>query len=441
MKYRGIALFLVFSTLLVLAGCMPTTASQPRQATTARVGDMVLGVVATGNISLPRQLDLTFQVTGTLKELKVKEGDVVKKGQVVALLDDVTLRDTVAERELSLKQQEKAAESAKLDLQRSMEQMEEIAPKNTLKYTYYTDFPVVQSNICLSIFNIQQALDNLASSDATLSKDALQEALSNLNKAYGASSTTQFIPIERSKAVSDTIVTFRQYEYQLEKNRIAYDRAIVSRDSSKLSLEQAKKQLEKATLTAPFDGVITSVPAKEGVNIGLSTNICRLVDLTQVEMKGLVDEGDVGKLKANQEAIVTLDSIPGIELRGKLAFVSPVATMQSGVVNYQVIVTLVSQNKIMLLDGMTASANMVLEKRSNVLLISRRAISGTARERYVDVIIDEASSRTERRTVTTGFSDDDNIEITSGLKAGEKVLLAQVPGSTRAAGGMGMPIR
>jgi multidrug efflux pump subunit AcrA (membrane-fusion protein) len=106
-----------------------------------------------------------------------------------------------------------------------------------------------------------------------------------------------------------------------------------------------------------------------------------------------------------------------------------------------VIVTLASQNKIMLRDGMTASANMVLEKRSNVLLISRRAISGTARERYVDVIIDEASSRTERRTVTTGFSDDDNIEITSGLKAGEKVLLAQVPGSTRAAGGMGMPIR
>jgi RND family efflux transporter MFP subunit len=360
---------------------------------------------------------------------------------VVALLDDVTLRDTVAERELSLKQQEKAAESAKLDLQRSMEQMEEIAPKNTLKYTYYTDVPVVQSNIGLSIFNIQQALDNLTSSNATLSKDALQEALSNLNKAYGASSTTQFIPIERSKAVSDTIVTFRQYEYQLEKNRIAYDRAIVSRDSSKLSLEQAKRQLEKATLTAPFDGVITSVPAKEGVNIGLSTNICRLVDLTQVEMKGLVDEGDVGKLKANLEAIVTLDSIPGIELRGKLAFVSPVATMQSGVVNYQVIVTLVSQNKIMLRDGMTASANMVLEKRSNVLLISRRAISGTARERYVDVIIDEASSRTERRTVTTGFSDDDNIEITSGLKAGEKVLLAQVPGSTRAAGGMGMPIR
>ncbi|MCX8126436.1 MAG: efflux RND transporter periplasmic adaptor subunit, partial [Dehalococcoidia bacterium] len=348
----GVVVMVVW--LLLLSGCMTGGGSgQPRQTTTVRRGDLVSGVVAVGNLSLPRQMDLTFQLAGTVKEIKVKEGDAVKKGQVIALLDDTTLKDTVTERELALVQQEKALEAARLDLRRAAEQLEEIAPKSSNVYTYYTDIPSVQNNVALAQGSIRTALENLAAGKIDETRWALEEAIRYLHIAYSASSTTQFIPIERQKPVSDTIVTMRQYTYQYEKSQAAYDRAVFARDAAKLSLEQAKKQLEKAVLVAPYDGVISTVNVKEGANVGLNTVVCRLVDPSQVEMKGLVDEGDVNRLKIGMEAVVTLDAVPGVEVKGRLTFISPVATIQAGVVYYQVVVAVEPPRAFTLRDGMT----------------------------------------------------------------------------------------
>ncbi|MCX8127072.1 MAG: HlyD family efflux transporter periplasmic adaptor subunit, partial [Dehalococcoidia bacterium] len=283
------------------------------------------------------------------------------------LLDDTTLRVTVTERELALVQQEKALEAAKLDFRRAAEQLEEITPKSASVYTYYTDIPSVQNNVALAQGSIQAALESLAAGKNNEARWSLEEALRYLHIAYAASSTSQFIPVERQKPVSDAIVTLRQYTYQYEKNQATYERAVFARDAAKLSLEQAKRQLEKAMLTAPYDGIISSVNVKEGMNVALSTVVCRLVDTTQVEMKGLVDEGDVGKLKVGMEAIVSLDAVPGVEMKGKLTFISPVATIQSGVVYYQVVISVESPKTVTVRDGMTASANMVLEKRTGVL--------------------------------------------------------------------------
>jgi len=437
-RFLLVAVVVIIVGPLLLSSCTAGGSSQPRQTTTVRVGDLVSSVVATGSLSFPQTRDLTFSVSGTLKELKVDEGAVVKKGQVIATLDDQSYRDDVTAKELALKQQEYALQTAALDLRRSQEQLEEIAPTTSTTYTYYTDIPTVQQNVSLAIGSIRDALENLAAGKTQEAKWALDDAIKYLNLAYSASSTSQFIPIEKQKAVSDTIVTLRQYTYQAEKNQSAYDRAVAARDAATLALDQARKQLDKTVLTAPFDGIISAVNVKEGANVGVNTAICRLVDPTQVQMKGLVDEGDVGKLKVGQEAVITLDAVPGVELKGKLTFISPVATIQSGIVYYQVIASVEPSGDVVLRDGMTASASVVLEKRTGVLLVSRRAISGTGRERYVDVIVDEATGRTERRTVTTGMSDDDNIEVKSGLKAGEKVLIAQVAGSrTTAQTGMG----
>jgi len=437
-RFLLVAVVVIIVGPLLLSSCTAGGSSQPRQTTTVRVGDLVSSVVATGSLSFPQTRDLTFSVSNTLKELKVDEGAVVKKGQVIATLDDQSYRDDVTAKELALKQQEYALQTAALDLRRSQEQLEEIAPRTSTTYTYYTDIPTVQQNVSLAIGSIRDALENLAAGKTQEAKWALDDAIKYLNLAYSASSTSQFIPIERQKAVSDTIVTLRQYTYQAEKNQSAYDRAVAARDAARLALDQARKQLDKTVLTAPFDGIISAVNVKEGANVGVNTAICRLVDPTQVQMKGLVDEGDVGKLKVGQEAVITLDAVPGVELKGKLTFISPVATIQSGIVYYQVIASVEPSGNVVLRDGMTASASVVLEKRTGVLLVSRRAISGTGRERYVDVIVDEATGRTERRTVTTGMSDDDNIEVKSGLKAGEKVLIAQVAGSrTTAQTGMG----
>jgi HlyD family secretion protein len=437
-RFLLVAVVVIIVGPLLLSSCTAGGSSQPRQTTTVRVGDLVSSVVATGSLSFPQTRDLTFSVSGTLKELRVDEGAVVKKGQVIATLDDQSYRDDVTAKELALKQQEYALQTAALDLRRSQEQLEEIAPRTSTTYTYYTDIPTVQQNVSLAIGSIRDALENLAAGKTQEAKWALDDAIKYLNLAYSASSTSQFIPIERQKAVSDTIVTLRQYTYQAEKNQSAYDRAVAARDAARLALDQARKQLDKTVLTAPFDGIISAVNVKEGANVGVNTAICRLVDPTQVQMKGLVDEGDVGKLKVGQEAVITLDAVPGVELKGKLTFISPVATIQSGIVYYQVIASVEPSGDVVLRDGMTASASVVLEKRTGVLLVSRRAISGTGRERYVDVIVDEATGRTERRTVTTGMSDDDNIEVKSGLKAGEKVLIAQVAGSrTTAQTGMG----
>jgi RND family efflux transporter MFP subunit len=209
---------------------------------------------------------------------------------------------------------------------------------------------------------------------------------------------------------------------QVNAAEASWSAAKLNLEIAKLNLETAKLNLEKAVVVAPFDGLVTDVAITEGKEITtamLASPAISLVDPSEIEFLGFIDEIDVAMVKIGQTANIALDALPDAELSGKVAFISLVGTIRAGVVSYATTVTL--ENTIAgLRDGMSATAEVVIQRRDDVLLIPNRAIGGTLANPKVSVLID---GQVEEREITLGLSDGINIEVLSGLEEGEKVVL------------------
>jgi HlyD family secretion protein len=182
-----------------------------------------------------------------------------------------------------------------------------------------------------------------------------------------------------------------------------------------LNLEQAQKALEGykeqlmwTEILAPFNGTIVDIYVKEGQEILSSMSITataeastqgaavstsggaappaiHLVDTHTVEMDGVVDEIDIYKVKVGQEAIITVDAIPDVELKGRVTFVSPFGTQETGVVEFPVTISL-EPTETELKGGLTATADVIVEKHENVLLIPNRSVKGSPGDYWVEVV-------------------------------------------------------
>jgi HlyD family secretion protein len=173
---------------------------------------------------------------------------------------------------------------------------------------------------------------------------------------------------------------------------------------------------------APFDGVVADISITEGKEIStatLATPAISLVDTSEIEMRGFIDEIDIAIVQLGQEANIILDALPDEEVKGSVAFISPVGTTLAGVVSYDTTITL--ENPVAeLRDGMSATAEIIIERRDDVLSIPNRYIRGTLENPIVVVLVD---GQQEEREITLGLTDGINTEILSGLQEGEEVVL------------------
>jgi RND family efflux transporter MFP subunit len=203
---------------------------------------------------------------------------------------------------------------------------------------------------------------------------------------------------------------------------------------AELSLESAELSLEKAVIVAPFDGVVAGITITEGKEIStatLATPAISLVDTSEIEMRGFIDEIDIAMVKVGQAANITLDALPDEEVKGSVVFISPVGTIQAGVVSYATTITL--ENPVAeLRDGMSATAEVIIERRDDVLSIPNRYIRGTLENPMVVVLVD---GQQEQKEITLGLSDGINTEVLSGLEEGEEVVL---PAAQEQSGGFFM---
>jgi len=211
-------------------------------------------------------------------------------------------------------------------------------------------------------------------------------------------------------------------EQQVDIAKASWETAKLNLEIAELNLDAAKLNLEKAVIAAPFDGVVTDITITEGEEIStaaLATPAISLVDTSEIEMRGFIDEIDVATVQLGQEANILLDALPDEEVKGSVAFISLVSTVRAGVVSYETTITLENPNAE-LKDGMSATAEIIIERRDNVLLIPNRAIQGTSENPKVLVLV---GGQEEEREITLGLSDGINTEVLSGLEEGEEVVL------------------
>ena len=143
-------------------------------------------------------------------------------------------------------------------------------------------------------------------------------------------------------------------------------------EQARLALADAEEALAKDTITAPFDGAVTTVYVQPG-EIAAGP-VVTLVDLSSLEAVLQVDEVDVGGLAVGQPATITLESYPDTEIAAEVASIAPAAGASvTGLVTYDVRLRL-GESGVPLLAGMTANATLVTAEKTDVLLVPNEAI-------------------------------------------------------------------
>ncbi len=191
--------------------------------------------------------------------------------------------------------------------------------------------------------------------------------------------------------------------------------------SARIALDAATKQLHSSVITAPWNGIAFKVNAEVGQEVGLDTAIVEIVDPQLVEVDGSVDEIDVLSIGVGSPAAVTMDARMGEFLRGTVSSIGSGATNQRGIVTYPVNVRIDAPPGLDLREGMTAVARVVIEQASG-LLAPVQALRGSFTEPTVMVWVEEDGEEVER-PVSLGISDGFWTIVTSGLSAGEQVVL------------------
>ena len=254
--------------------------------------------------------------------------------------------------------------------------------------------------------------------------------------------------------------------------------------NAKQSLKEAEKKLKSSTITAPFAGLVAEVNIIVGDQVSESTVAIRLIDPKKFKVEVLVNEMEIYQVNVGAPATLTVSAIPTTTFPASVTHISPVATVQSNVVNYKVKVQIssletstgeqsqatppVSAGEIPerlkqaieagqitqaqveemmkqrqqgtqqgqtpvtlpkdfhLKEGLTVTVSIWLDERNNVLLVPNKAITSQGGKPYVQVVA--AAGAIEERVVQTGISDWQYTEVTSGLSEGEQVAVPQ--GST-----------
>lgn len=294
---------------------------------------------------------------------------------------------------------------------------------------------------------LEQATNNYQSARASYnqamqpaSNDQIQQARANVDQARAnlqkllASPT----PAELTAAESQVAQAQAQLETAMQGASAAkVDTAQAQVEQARLNVQEAQATLAKGSLTAPFDGTITAVHISEGeLASGLAVEIA---DTTRLQVALNVDEVDVGELALGQPAVVTLETWPDHEIQGKIASIAPRSNeSSSALVSYEVLVNL-GQTELPVRIGMSAEADLITAARTGVLLAPTAAITPDreAGKYYVNRVRTGADGvrTTERVEVTIGLKDGNWTEITSGLRAGDEVVIGeltvpQVSGST-----------
>ena len=186
------------------------------------------------------------------------------------------------------------------------------------------------------------------------------------------------------------------------------------------ALEEATQRLEDATLTSPMTGFVSMVEVEAGQTVTANTTIVEIVESTVIEVDAIVDEIDVLFVREGAQAQVTMDALPGQVLRGTVSSIAPAARNQQGVVSYPISIRLDAPEGAQLVEGLSATASIVIREDTDVLLVPNQSIYGSFEQPVIRVM---KNGTIEDRPVTLGNSDDFWTVVIEGLQEGDQVVI------------------
>jgi len=262
-----------------------------------------------------------------------------------------------------------------------------------------------------------QVLVRLEQDDLTARADQAEASYLEAKAAFDKAK----IDLERDKPLAEQGYISRQ---NIDVLQNAYDMTKARLMKAKADQDYAKAQLSYATINAPISGTIASVTTQQGETVAAGLNaptFITIIDLGKLEVNAYIDETDVGKISVGQEALFTVDTFSDRDFKGKVTAIYPRAVMQENVVNYITLVS-IENSEGKLKPDMTANTTITLKKKKGVLAVPGVAVTREGGKKYV--MLQAKDGKPARREVKTGWKEGSYIEITSGLKEGDMVLVS-----------------
>jgi RND family efflux transporter MFP subunit len=366
-----------------------------------RRGDFIISVRTRGEIKSTRSIILTAPQVPSPRIVKLAEsGKPVHKGEVVVEFDPVQQEQNYIEKDTSVR----TAESQIEDTRAAQKIDREADAMNLMSSEYNVERSKLEASKAEILSEIDGAKNRI---DVTVAEGALNQIKTTI----------------KSRAISQ--------DADLERLNEMKDKTV--RDT-----KLAKTYLSMMVIRAPIDGIVNLLPNfrsggsfgqapppfKEGDQAWTGAAIAEIPDLSEMRIELKMEEVDRGKLRLGQNLKIRVDAIPEKEFTAALDWISPIAQlifkgMGTSEKTFPARATLQNLDS-RLRPGMSATAEIILERAPNVLLIPVRA---SFTQNGKPAVYVQKGQQFETRVITVGKRNEEDIIVTGGLKEGDRVTL------------------
>lgn len=394
-------LFFAFSACSDLKQDETISAAIPVHVSSVTRGDIDDFTIYTGLVKPEKLVYITSAISGKVSAACFEVGDRVKKGDLLFTVRNEDIDDNInilekqlkaAEASMALAETSVAAamgsgfESQKLQYESALKSAEcnYVAAKK-----YFDSSALLYEAKKISIYEY-----NNAKVQFEQAKNALETARNSYELFINGVSKD----------------TARSANEQLKQARASYD-------TIKLQLESARKKLDHAKVTSPIDGIIAGKEIIVGSLISNTMVPYVIMDIDTVQISISVTEQVINKIRKGSMFEVSIPAASSRPFKGEVKTVSPAP--DGNTFAYNVLIGVSNKDNI-IKPGMTAKVHILTEQRKNTLLVPLDSVLSDNGGKYVFIVEDNVA---KKRSVNTGIIKDDTVEISSGVEAGELLVI------------------
>lgn len=447
-KKKTIIIVLVVVGLITIIAL--SKAFQKREGEPVQVGkverrnQLISKVTASGDVRPVQFYNLTAEVPGRVEAIYVTEGQPVKKGQPLVKVDPTQSGFAVSAGEASVRVSQADVQNQQVALDQARNNVNQ--SKASLAGAE-ADLERLKADL------------NYAESEYKRNEDLVEKGV--INKSQFDSVKSRYDQARAS--VNAQLSRINQIKVQIKDSELAVDRAEAALNSSQqrvkqgqATLAQQADQLKKTTRFSPIDGVVSSLPVKVGEYALASfstTPLLTVADMSQINTEVHVDETDIADVQLGQKAKVKVDALGEIEIDGEVIEKGASAINKAGQTitstansqeakDFLVKIKLTPTEEVnkKLRPGMSATATITTATADNVTTVPLQAIvprelpkdkgaepqpqsGGPAKRKEVEGVFIYDNGKAKFVEVTTGIKGDQEIELKSGPKENDEIII------------------
>ena len=375
----------IVAAVVLLGSFMSRGDVVPVRTATVERGTIRSLVSTNGKVEPLQSFEAHAPVGTTVKKLLVKEGDRVKRGQLLAQLNDAEASSQAA-RALAQVRASQAESSAV----QSGGNREEVLTLESQLVKARTGRDTAQRNL---------------------------EALRRLQQS-GAASPGEVKQGEDQLAAAEADLKLLEQKQKDRYSPPEIARVEAQNTEAQSAYAAAENILQQLNIRAPFDGVVYSLPVHQGSYVSPGDLVLQEADLSKVLVRAYVDEPDVGRLSPGQKIELTWDAVPGRTWQGSVSSV-PSTVKLLGTRNVGEATCVVDNSDLKLLPNINVGVTIVTTEHENALTVPREAVRLDDGKTFVYQIVND---ELQRRDIQTSISNLIQVEVTGGVT--EKALLA-----------------